>query len=215
MKRETGRAHPASRAAASKGGASGRPPFSVADLPPHPLVDRYLEYLLISKGLSENSLRAYSQDLELFTRFLADRGADLSSVTDETIFLYLLFLRQRGLSSRSMARHLSALRGFYAFAADEGFVRESPAELVESPKLPRLLPEVLTTGEVERLLSAPDMETPLGFRDKAMLELLYATGIRVSELILLNVDDVNLSGGFVRCLNSRKERIIPLYPAAV
>jgi integrase/recombinase XerD len=175
-------------------------------------VDRYLEYLLISKGLSENSLRAYSQDLELFTRFLADRDADLSSVTDETIFLYLLFLRQRGLSSRSMARHLSALRGFYAFAADEGFVRESPAELVESPKLPRLLPEVLTQQEVEGLLSAPDMETPLGFRDKAMLELLYAAGLRVSELITLTPLDFDAQTGLLKIFGKgSKERIVPIH----
>ncbi len=213
MKRETGQARHASRAAASRGGATGRPPSSIApDRPPHPLVDRYLEYLLISKGLSENSLRAYSQDLELFTRFLADRDADLSSVTDETIFLYLLFLRQRGLSSRSMARHLSALRGFYAFAADEGFVRESPAELVESPKLPRLLPEVLTQKEVEDLLSAPDMETPLGFRDKAMLELLYAAGLRVSELITLTPLDFDAQTGLLKIFGKgSKERIVPIH----
>ncbi|QLA18068.1 site-specific tyrosine recombinase XerD [Desulfolutivibrio sulfoxidireducens] len=179
---------------------------------PHPLVDHYLEYLLVSKGLSENSLQAYSQDLDLFTRFLGDRGADVASVTDETIFLYILYLRQRGLSSRSMARHLSALRGFFAFAADEGVIPESPAELVENPKLPRLLPDVLTTDEMERLLSAPDMETPLGFRDKAMLELLYAAGLRVSELVALTPLDFDAQTGLLKIFGKgSKERLVPIH----
>jgi integrase/recombinase XerD len=176
------------------------------------MVDRYLEHLLVVKGLSENSLSAYSLDLDFFQRFLAERGGDVASVTDETVFLYLMHLRTRGLSSRSMARHLSALRGFYAFAADEGFLAESPAALVESPKLPRLLPDVLTTDEVARLLSAPDMDTPLGFRDKAMLELLYAAGLRVSELVTLAPLDFDAQTGLLRIFGKgAKERLVPIH----
>ncbi len=213
MKRGTGREGPAPpKAPSGRAAPPGVPSPPVPDRPPHPLVDRYLEYLLVSKGLSENSLAAYSLDLELFARFLEDRGADAASVTDETIFLYLLFLRQRGLSSRSMARHLSALRGFYAFAADEGLVPESPAELVEGPKLPRLLPEVLSAEEVARLLSAPDTKTPLGFRDKAMLELLYAAGLRVSELITLTPLDFDAQTGLLKVFGKgSKERLVPIH----
>ena len=180
------------------------------------MVDRYLEHLLVVKGLSENSLSAYSLDLDFFQRFLAERGGDVASVTDETVFLYLIHLRTRGLSSRSMARHLSALRGFYAFAADEGFLAESPAALVESPKLPRLLPDVLTTDEVARLLSAPDMDTPLGFRDKAMLELLYAAGLRVSELVGLTLADFDAQAGLLRVFGKgSKERVTPIHSLAM
>nr|WP_246299061.1 site-specific tyrosine recombinase XerD [Desulfolutivibrio sulfodismutans] len=176
------------------------------------MVDRYLEHLLVVKGLSENSLSAYSLDLDVFQRFLTERGGDIEAVTDETIFLYLLHLRQRGLSSRSMARRLSALRGFFAFAVDEGLLAESPAALVESPKLPRMLPDVLTTDEVAGLLAAPDVNTPLGFRDKAMLELLYAAGLRVSELVTLTPLDFDAQTGLLKIFGKgSKERLVPIH----
>jgi integrase/recombinase XerD len=175
-------------------------------------VDRYLEHLLVVKGLSENSLAAYSLDLEFFQRFLSERGGDMDDVSDETIFLYLMHLRGRGLSSRSMARHLSALRGYFAFAVDEGLAAESPAALAESPKLPRLLPDVLSTDEVAALLAAPDTGAPLGFRDKAMLELLYAAGLRVSELVTLTPLDFDAQTGLLRVFGKgAKERIVPIH----
>lgn len=176
------------------------------------MVDRYLEHLLVVKGLSENSLAAYSRDLDFFQRFLTERGGEVEDVGDETIFLYLMHMRGRGLSSRSMARHLSALRGFFAFAADEGLLDESPAALVESPKLPRLLPDVLTTGEVADLLAAPDTGTPLGFRDKTMLELLYAAGLRVSELVTLTPLDFDAQTGILKIFGKgAKERLVPIH----
>lgn len=186
------------------------------ELPPaHPWVDAYLEHVLVSRGLSENSLAAYAQDLTGFLRFLRDHGGELSSTTEETVFLYLVSQRSRGLGSRSLARHLSALRGFFSFAVETGRLSESPAGLVESPKLPRLLPEVLTRRDVEGLLAQPDVGTPLGFRDRTMLELLYAAGLRVSELITLKILDFDSQVGILRVFGKgSKERLAPIHDLA-
>ena len=174
-----------------------------------------MEHLLVDKGLSERSLSAYSSDLTIFLTFLNEHGTALETVGDETIFLYLLHLRSRGLANRSLARHLSALRGFFAFAAEEGWLPESPAALVENPKLPRLLPDVLSREEVERLLAAPDMTTPLGYRDRTMLELLYAAGLRVSELVGLAPGDYDAQAGLLRVFGKgAKERLIPIHALA-
>ncbi len=127
-----------------------------------------------------------------------------------------MHLRSRGLASRSLARHLSALRGFFAFAADEGWLSESPAALIENPKLPRLLPDVLSREEVGRLLAAPDTTTPLGYRDRTMLELLYACGLRVSELVSMSVSDFDPQAGLLRVMGKgSKERYVPLHESAV
>ncbi len=184
-------------------------------LPVHPLVDSYLEYILISKGLSENSLSAYSADLSLFLGFLNEKKAQLESVDDSVIFLYLMFLRKRGLKSSSLARHLSSLRGFFSYCVEEGHLEMSPAELVENPKLPRKLPEVLSIDGVAKLLAAPDTATPLGFRDKTMLELLYAAGLRVSELIDLRPLDFDAQTGLLKVFGKgSKERIVPIHYTA-
>lgn len=181
----------------------------------HPWLDRYLEHLLVDKGLSERSVAAYASDMTIFLTFLSEHGTDLETIGDDTIFLYLLHLRSRGLASRSLARHLSALRGFFAFAAEEGWLPESPAALVENPKLPRLLPDVLSKEEVERLLAAPDMTKPLGYRDRTMLELLYAAGLRVSELVGLAPGDYDAQTGLLRVFGKgAKERLIPIHSLA-
>ncbi len=189
-----------------------RPQDLPEEQPIHPWVDNYLEHLLAGRGLSDNSLDAYARDLTLFLTFLEERAGDLTSVTDQTFFLYMMYMRKRGLSNRSMARHLSALRGFFAFAADEGLIEKSPAELVENPKLPRVLPEVLSPDEVSALLSAPDASNKLGFRDKVMLELLYAAGLRVSELISLTPLDYDAQAGILKVFGKgSKERLVPIH----
>lgn len=192
---------------------SDTPPSPPA--PTHPWVDRYLEHLLVDKGLSEHSVAAYASDIANFLIFINSHDAGLETVSDETIFLYLMQTRARGLASRSLARHLSALRGFFAFAADEGWLSESPAALIENPKLPRLLPDVLSREEVARLLAAPDTTVPLGYRDRTMLELLYAAGLRVSELVGLTLSDFDAQAGLLRVFGKgAKERLSPIHALA-
>jgi integrase/recombinase XerD len=188
---------------------------SPSPAPTHPWADRYIEHLLVVKGLSEHSVSAYSTDITSFLIFLNDHDARLEGVGDDTLFLYLMHLRARGLASRSLARHLSALRGFFAFAADEGWLSESPAALIENPKLPRLLPDVLSRDEVTRLLDAPDTAVPLGYRDRTMLELLYAAGLRVSELVGLTLADYDAQAGLLRVFGKgAKERLTPIHALA-
>ncbi|WP_428558643.1 MAG: site-specific tyrosine recombinase XerD [Solidesulfovibrio sp. DCME] len=186
-----------------------------ASPPTHPWVDRYLEHLIVAKGLSEHSLDAYSTDITSFLIFLNSHDGRLESVTDDTLFLYLMHLRARGLASRSLARHLSALRGFFAFAADEAWLPGSPAALIENPKLPRLLPDVLSREDVARLLAAPDTAKPKGYRDRTMLELLYAAGLRVSELVGLTLGDFDAQAGLLRVFGKgAKERLTPIHDLA-
>ena len=183
--------------------------------PAHPWVDRYLEHLIVAKGLAEHSISAYSTDITDFLIFLNNHAGTLEAASDETVLLYLMHLRARGLASRSLARHLSALRGFFAFAADEAWLPRSPAALIENPKLPRLLPDVLSREEVVRLLGAPDTTTPLGYRDRTMLELLYAAGLRVSELVGLSLADFDAQAGLLRVFGKgSKERITPIHTLA-
>lgn len=183
--------------------------------PHHPWVDRYLEHILVTKGLSENSLAAYAADLQGLLAFLHEKAVPLERVAPQTLLLYLLHLRRRGLGNRSVARNLSALRGFFAHAAEEGWLTEDPAELLENPKLPQTLPEVLSREEVERMLECPDTRTKLGFRDRTMLELLYAAGLRVSELVDLRPLDFDPQAGVLRVFGKGgKERIVPLHDLA-
>lgn len=192
--------------------AQTRPPRFQA---PHPWVDAWLEHQLVVKGLSENSLTAYAQDMLNFLGFLEERAAQLEEVSDQTIFLYLMFLRQKGLTSRSLARHLSSMRGFFSHAVTEGWLDVSPAALIEAPKLPRTLPGVLSRQEMDALLARPDLETSLGFRDRAMLELLYAAGLRVSELIGLTPLDFDAQAGVLRVFGKGgKERLTPIHSLA-
>lgn len=198
-----------------------------------PLIDRYLEHLLIHRGLAENTLRAYSADLHAFAAFLAERLSGASAahaqetgpnsrqedplrlVTEQILFLYIVYERRKGLDGRSLARHLSALRGFFSFARDEGFLEDDPARFLENPKLLRKLPEVLTRAEMDALLAAPDLSCKLGFRDRAMLELLYASGLRVSELCGLRVLDFDAQTNLVRVFGKgSKERLVPVHGAA-
>ncbi|WP_281762131.1 site-specific tyrosine recombinase XerD [Pseudodesulfovibrio nedwellii] len=181
----------------------------------HPWVDRYLEYVLIEKGLSENSVSGYAEDLHSLLAFLDDKSFLLKDLSDKTLFLYLTYLRAKGLKSRSLARHLSSLRGFFAYAVSEKWYKEDPGHLLENPKLPKKLPEFLTKEEISRLLALPDSSTKLGMRDKVMLELLYAAGLRVSELIEMKVLDFDPQVGMLRVFGKgAKERLIPIHYTA-
>jgi integrase/recombinase XerD len=183
------------------------------DSPPsHHWVDRYLEYVLIEKGLSENSLTSYSHDLASLLFFLKEKSFRLEDLSDKTLFLYLTYLRAKGLKSRTLARHLSSLRGFFTFAVDERWYKEDPGHMLENPKLSKKLPEFLTREEMARVLALPDTRIKLGMRDKAMLELLYAAGLRVSELITIKVLDYDAQIGILRVFGKgAKERLVPIH----
>lgn len=175
-------------------------------------IDQYINYLLVEKGLSGTTIEAYTADLNRFASFLKDnRIQQIDAVDTPAILKYLLLLREEQLGIRSRARHLVSIRGFFRFLSHEKILKKDPARLVELPKFGLSLPHVLNVEEVKALLNAPDMEKPRGVRDSAMLELLYAAGLRVSELLHLKIQDVNLEAGFVRVFGKgAKERIVPI-----
>lgn len=176
------------------------------------LIDQYLNYLLVEKGLSQKTLDAYSRDIIRYRNFLVENKSTVFSEEDTPLILkHLILLRKAGLAARSRARHLVAIRGFYRFLVQEKILRKDPARLIDLPKSGLKLPHVLSTGEIEGLLEAPNTDKPIGIRDAAMLELLYAAGLRVSELINLKLQDINLEAGFVRIFGKgSRERIVPI-----
>ncbi|MBE3582088.1 MAG: site-specific tyrosine recombinase XerD [Thermoanaerobacteraceae bacterium] len=180
------------------------------------LLDDFLYYLAVERGLAENTLASYHSDLEQYLNYLAE--AKVTSLEDAgrgLIVAYLVRLQQQGRSPATICRHLAALRSFYQFLVREGVLASDPTATMESPRQARKLPRVLTVEEVELLLNQPRTKTPAGLRDKAMLELLYASGLRVSELVSLNVDQVNLQEAYVRCVGKgARERVVPIGPVA-
>jgi len=181
------------------------------------LVDQYLNYLLVEKGLAPKTLESYSRDLAAYLEFLKQAEITTIEDADTTVILqHLIVLRNNGLGARSRARHLVTLRGFYRFLVQEKILALDPARLVDLPKSGLKLPDVLSVTDVKDLLMSPDTSKPKGKRDAAMLELLYATGLRVSELVNLKIQDVNLEAGFVRVLGKgSKERIVPMGAFAI
>lgn len=177
-------------------------------------VDRFIEYLRIEKGLAVNSLAAYGRDLTLYADYLGDRA--LTGVGPDTVSAFLGYLYENGRKPRSAARALSAVRGLHRFLIIEGAVRENPTASLSLPKSWVPLPRLLTMEEVDRLIEAPDLATPPGLRDRAMIEVMYATGLRVSELVNLTLDRVELDNGLVRTVGkAQKERVVPLGDSAV
>lgn len=175
------------------------------------LLERWLDSLWLEKGLSENSLSNYRRDLIHFLTWLAALPLATAEVERTHIYDYLAFQQARGLSARTVSRHLSALRSFYLWMLDQQLLAENPVAQVERPKLGRPLPTTLTETEVEALLASPDISDPLELRDKAMFEVLYATGLRVSELVALHISQVDLRRGVVRVVGKgNKERLVPL-----
>jgi len=179
------------------------------------LTDQFINYLRLERGLADNTIQAYSRDLTKFTQFLEKSDLNPLQISRDQISEYAGTLR-KGLSARSVARNISATKMFFRFLTSEGYIKENPARLLETPRLPRRLPDVLSMAEVERLLAKPDPSTPMGKRDCAMLELLYATGLRVSELVGLKVLSINLESGHVRTFGKgSKERLVPMGGKAI
>ena len=176
----------------------------------------YRDYLAEEKHASANTLSSYIRDLTQFQSWLiANNAADLRKVKKDTINEYLLYMNHNGKSPATVTRSTASIKSFYNYMVQTGAVRTNPAKSVVAMKVERKYPEILTNREVELFLEQPKCVDEKGFRDHAMLELLYATGIRVSELIALDIGDLNLPAGFIRCSNGKKERIIPLYHGAV
>ncbi len=174
-------------------------------------LDLYLDYLTVERGLAPNTRASYSADLLKFLTYLKARGiSDWSQVRYSEVVGFLSQSQEQGLAPRSRARMLSALRGFFKFMLRDSHLRESPVANLASPRLRRQLPVILSVAEVERLLARPNTELPLGQRDTAMLEVLYGTGLRVSELVALTMGRVNLEVGFLVVLGKgSRERIVP------
>lgn len=179
-------------------------------------LDLFINYLIVEKGLSKNTIEAYSRDILGFINHLSGmKVSDIGAVAPLDIVKYIGTLRDGGISPRSSSRKLTAVRMFYRFLNTEGYIKNNPTLLVELPKGISRLPKAASLDDVDMLLSSPDTKTSLGQRDKAMLEVLYATGIRVSELVSLKVRDVNLDVGYLMAFGKgSKERIIPMGESA-
>lgn len=177
-------------------------------------VDTFLDALWMERGLSQNTLQAYRNDLYSFAKWQAARGNTIMAAQTTDLHNYLATQGKK--SVRTTARRLSSLRRFFQYLVHEGRTKNDPSVRIASPRLGRPLPKTLTESEVEALLNAPDTNTRAGFRDKTMLEVLYATGLRVSELVGLRLDQVNVQQGVVRAVGKgNKERLIPLGEEAV
>lgn len=181
-------------------------------------IQDFMHFLIVEKGLAKNTIESYQRDLKNYALYLAkvEEISELNAVSRMNIVQFLGHLKSQGKSSKTVARHVASIRSFHQFLLREKATEQDPTVHIETPKTERTLPRILSIAEVEALLEAPEESTPLGMRDKAMLEILYATGIRVSELIQLKLDDVHLTMGFVRCIGKgNKERIIPIGQTAM
>ncbi|MBT5723135.1 MAG: site-specific tyrosine recombinase XerD [Gammaproteobacteria bacterium] len=175
------------------------------------LIDRFLDALWLEKGLSDNTLKAYRGDLEKFGDWAQRQAKSIIAIRREDILQYLSYRMGKGLKARSTARCLSCLRALYRYLLREKMLSDDPTLRVENPKLGRPLPETLTEQDVERLLAAPDTNTSMGVRDRTMLEVLYACGLRVSELTNLQLSEINLRQGVIRIVGKgSKERLVPM-----
>ena len=173
-------------------------------------IDQFVNYMRIERGLAENTVTAYSTDLVELAEFFKREALNLFDISKKSIADYVGSLRERH-SPRSVARKISATKMFFRFLTSEGVIETNPARFLETPHLPRSLPDTLNVEEIQRLLEQPDTTKPKGQRDQAMLELLYASGLRVSELINLKIQDVNLEAGFLRTMGKgSKERLVPI-----
>lgn len=181
------------------------------------LLDQFLDYVSLERGLSKNTRAAYADDIARFINWLSGQGVrSIRDVTRKQILDHLLSEKARGLASNSLSRHLVSLKVFFRYLTQEGQVGTNVAETMESPKVWKMLPSVLTPKEIDRLFAAPDLKKPLGLRNRAILELFYATGLRVSELAGLQLTDLQFDEKCLRCIGKgRKERIIPVGDTAI
>lgn len=179
-------------------------------------IKTYLTSIIVEKGLSKNTAEAYSRDLSIYSTFLSSIKQNIVNATENNLFDYLVFLKKRKLSVNSTTRNIIALRGFYKYLIQEEIISKSPIDHIDLPKGEKKLPDFLTLKEVELLLKAPDVSSPLGMRDKTMIETLYATGLRVSELIGVSLNSIDMQRGTVTVLGKgNKERIVPFGDSAI
>jgi len=180
------------------------------------LIQQFLDSLWLEKGLSQNTLESYGGDLRTFAAWLDGNGQSIIGVRRKDILSYLSYRMARGLKSRSTARCLSCLRNLYRYLLRENRITEDPTLQIDNPKLGRPLPATLSEHDVENLLAAPNLDTSVGFRDRTMLEVLYACGLRVSELVNLKLTEINLRQGVIRIVGKgSKERLVPLGEEAI
>lgn len=180
------------------------------------LLKRYRQYLRLEKSYTDNTLDAYQRDLQKLLNYYADQGIDFRMVTLQQLDEFAGYLRENGISARSLARILSGVRGFYRFLVLEGEVGQDPTELLQSPKIGKHLPEVLTIEEIDAILAAIDQSRPEGVRDHCIIEVLYSCGLRISELCNLQISDLFLEEGYIRVHGKgRKERLVPISQRAI
>ena len=179
------------------------------------LLDLYEDYLITEKKASANTVSSYLRDMHQFEAAMQEQELELTEVLTQEVEHYAAALTRKGRSAATVTRSIASIKSFYSCLVTLGIMDHNPAKGVVPAKVERKLPQILTGKEVELLLEQPECTDLKGYRDRAMLELLYATGIRVSELIALDVDDLNLSAGMLRCASKGKERVIPLYQTAV
>lgn len=171
----------------------------------------FISYLRVEKGLSDNTIQSYRRDMGKFSEFAGRRKLDTPGIRRTDVVDFLAMLYRKGLDSRSVARHLVTIRHFFRFSLLEGFIKDDPAATIESPKFRQSLPSFLNVEEVNHLLAQPDLSSIAGLRDKAMIELMYSTGLRVSELVGIRVGDVQMEAGCLRCIGKgNKERLVPV-----
>ncbi|MCX5697592.1 MAG: site-specific tyrosine recombinase XerD [Candidatus Omnitrophica bacterium] len=180
-------------------------------------IEMFLNYLSVERGLARNTILSYKDDLNIYMDFLAKKNIDaLARTTRSDITNFMLDQKDKSMAANSIARRLAAIKSFHRFLFRERILQADPTSLIESPKLWKKIPDALSLSEVESLLSRPNLRQTQGIRDKAILETLYATGMRVSEAVNLRVDGVNLDIGFLRCIGKgNKERVIPLGRKAI
>jgi len=180
------------------------------------LLDRFYQYMVVERRLADNTVESYSRDLGRFLEYYDEQKRSFFDADRLELLAFLNKQREQGLSSRSLARMLSSIKTFYYFLTSERLLERNPFFDMQSPRIGGKLPSVMTRDEVVALLNAPDTDTPLGLRDKALLEILYATGVRVSELLSLEFKTINLDAGFVTVIGKgSKERIVPLGMEAI
>ena len=177
-------------------------------------IGRYFEFLATSKNASENTLLSYRRDINAFLLFIEERNISVVTADDTVILEYLKSLEKNGKSPSTVSRSLASIRSLYRFLQNEGKITKDPTLNLHSSKTEKKLPEILTSEEVELFLNQPDVRDAKGCRDKAMLELLYATGMKVSEMIALKMSDINIDVGYINCNQEKKKRVIPIYSIA-
>lgn len=175
-------------------------------------VNAFINYLAIERGLAKNTLESYGRDLKQFQNYMNDLNLEVEKDSNENMIQeYLKSLQTKGRAVSTISRNIAAIKAFYQYLVKENYLENDPSQSLDTPKVEKKLPKILSVHEVEELLKQPEIKSSGGLRDKAMLELLYATGIRVSELIALNISDINLDMGYVKCYGKgSKNRIVPL-----